>query len=258
MKFVSFFAGIGGIDRGLENAGHECAGQSEIDPDAIKVLQDHWPSVPQLGDVKEIDPNEIPEAKLWTAGFPCTDISAAGNQEGIHGSKSGLFFDWMRSVRVVRPQKLLMENVAALLHRGMGEVCGELATSGYDAEWDCIPAAAVGAPHLRDRIFIVADADAQGQPQPKRGVQDERRRSGDGDKKEDRKQRVFSEGPAIEFDGDHHTSLGTDIGCTWAPEPRKDWLDDGLPLGMAEVSSRLFGNAVVVKVAEYIGKLLPL
>ena len=70
---------------------------------------------------------------------------------------------------MVRPQKLLMENVAALLHRGMGEVCGELAESGYDAEWDCIPACAVGAPHQRDRVFIVADAQSREQQEQQAG-----------------------------------------------------------------------------------------
>ena len=155
MKFISFFAGIGGIDLGLEHAGHECVGQSEIDPDALKVLKDHWPDTPQLGDIKEINIDEIPEAELWTGGFPCIDISTAGKRAGIRGPDSGLFFDWMQAVRVVRPKHLLVENVAALLHRGMGEVCGELAESGYDAEWDCIPACAVGAPHRRDRVLLL-------------------------------------------------------------------------------------------------------
>ena len=98
--------------------------------------------------------DKLPEADLWCGGFPCQDISNAGKRTGIRGSRSGLFFDWMRAVRMVRPKYMLVENVAALLHRGMGEVCGELAESGYDAEWDCIPAAAVGAPHRRDRVFI--------------------------------------------------------------------------------------------------------
>ena len=156
MRFIDFFAGIGGISLGLERAGHKCVGHCEIDPYAIKVLKKHWPDVPLFGDITQVQSQDLPQADLWAGGFPCQDISNAGKQAGIRGSRSGLFFDWMRSVRVVRPQKLLMENVAALLHRGMGEVCGELAESGYDAEWDCIPACAVGAPHQRDRLWIVA------------------------------------------------------------------------------------------------------
>jgi len=233
MKFISFFAGIGGIDLGLEHAGHECVGQSEIDPDALKVLKDHWPDTPQLGDIKEINIDEIPEAELWTGGFPCIDISTAGKRAGIRGPDSGLFFDWMQAVRVVRPKHLLVENVAALLHRGMGEVCGELAESGYDAEWDCIPACAVGAPHRRDRVFIIADTNRARLPA-----------------------RIFREGPTIEFAEDCRTSLGTHVGRSWEAEPGERWLDDGLPSGMAEMSSRLFGNAVVPQVAEYLGRLL--
>ena len=91
-----------------------------------------------------------------TAGFPCQDISYAGRGAGLSGSRSGLFWDLMRTVRLVRPRELFLENVAALLNRGMGTVLGEMATIRYDAEWHCLPAAAVGAPHRRDRIFIFA------------------------------------------------------------------------------------------------------
>ena len=300
MRFISFFAGIGGIDLGLERAGHRCVGQCEIDPDALRVLENHWPDVPRFGDITKVNPDELPEADLWCGGFPCTDISNAGKQAGIHGPHSGLFFDWMRAVRMVRPQYLLMENVAALLHQGMGEVCGELAEGGYDAEWDCIPACAVGAPHRRDRVFIIADTDshgtergkselsqqnpglntcgkakvepvadpyAQGQSQSERHVEEERRRTGDSDKTEVEPSsdpdstrlpaRIFRQGPTSEFAEDCRTSLGTHVGRSWAAEPGESWLDDGLPSGMAEQSSRLFGNAVVVRVAEYIGRLLP-
>ena len=212
--------------------------------------------------------DKLPEADLWCGGFPCQDISNAGKQTGIRGSRSGLFFDWMRAVRMVRPKYMLVENVAALLHRGMGEVCGELAESGYDAEWDCIPAAAVGAPHRRDRVFIVADSNAQRQPQSEGGVKDVGRRSCDGNQEAAQvaansecgrlQGRVFgcAEPPAIEFTENCRTSLGTHVGPSWETEPGEGWLDDELPGGMAEVSSRLFGNAVVPQVAEYIGRLL--
>ena len=165
MKFVSFFAGIGGIDLGLERAGHTCVGQVEIDDYCLRVLAKHWPDTWRYHDITKLKAEEIPEAELWTAGFPCQDISNAGKRAGIRGSRSGLFFDWMRAVRVVRPKHMLLENVAALLHRGMGEVCGELAESGYDTEWDCIPAAAVGAPHIRNRIFILAYPKGGREPQ---------------------------------------------------------------------------------------------
>ena len=93
---------------------------------------------------------------IITGGFPCQDISNAGKRAGITGARSGLWGEMVQTIRMVRPKYTLVENVAALLHRGMGTVLGDLAEIGYDAEWDCIPAAALGAPHIRDRVFIVA------------------------------------------------------------------------------------------------------
>lgn len=156
MRFVSFFAGMGGLDLGLERSGHTCVGQVEIDPYCLKVLAKHWPAVPKWGDIRELKPEEIPESDLWTAGFPCQDISNAGKRAGIKGQRSGLYFDLMRLAAEVRPRYILLENVAALINRGLDTVLGTLAESGYDAEWACVPAAAVGAPHIRDRVFILA------------------------------------------------------------------------------------------------------
>jgi DNA (cytosine-5)-methyltransferase 1 len=96
--------------------------------------------------------------RIVTGGFPCQDISNAGKRAGISGSRSGLWREMVRCVRVVRPELVFVENVAALLCRGMGEVLGDLAAIGYDAEGDCVSAADVGAPHLRRRIWIVAYA----------------------------------------------------------------------------------------------------
>lgn len=93
---------------------------------------------------------------IITGGFPCQDISNAGKRAGITGARSGLWGEMVRTIRMVRPKYVLVENVAALLNRGMGTVLGDLAAIGYDAEWDCLPAAAVGAPHCRDRAFIIA------------------------------------------------------------------------------------------------------
>ena len=103
-------------------------------------------------------------ADCITAGFPCQDISFAGAGAGLAGARSGLVWPLMRTIRLVRPRIALLENVAALLNRGLGDILGHMATVGYDAEWHCIPASAVGAPHRRDRIWIVAtDADGNGQ-----------------------------------------------------------------------------------------------
>lgn len=98
---------------------------------------------------------ECPE--IICGGFPCQDISAAGRGAGITGSRSGFWRQMLSTIRLVRPLYVIVENVAMLLNRGMGTVLGDLATSGYDAEWDCIPACAVGADHIRDRIWIIAN-----------------------------------------------------------------------------------------------------
>lgn len=91
-------------------------------------------------------------------GFPCQDISSANNNPaGLAGKRSGLFWEMVEAVRVVRPKYWLMENVAALLDRGMAEVLSAVAASGYNAEWDCISASAAGAPHHRGRIYILAN-----------------------------------------------------------------------------------------------------
>src|SRR5262249_16380197 len=121
-----------------------------------KVLAKHWPDVARYGDIRTI--TDLPYVDVLCGGFPCQDISNAGKREGIDGERSGLWSEMARIIGLVRPRYVVVENVSALLGRGMGRVLGDLAACGYDAEWDCIPASAVGAPHRRDRVWIVAYA----------------------------------------------------------------------------------------------------
>ena len=159
MRFGSLFCGIGGFDLGLERAGMECAWQVEIDPYAQKVLAKHWPDVRRHADVCTFPPQEGDwQVDVICGGFPCQDISYAGKGAGLAGERSGLWHQFARIIGEIRPSYVIVENVAALLTRGMGEVLGTLASLGYDAEWHVIPAAAVGAPHRRDRVWIVAYA----------------------------------------------------------------------------------------------------
>lgn len=169
----SLFSGIGGLELGLERAGlGPVTWQCEIDPWCRSVLAYYWPSADRFNDVHEISaPRPV---DLICGGFPCTDISVAGRREGIHGKDSALWFEMLRVIRVVRPRFVVLENVSALLVRGMGAVLGGLSESGYDAIWDCVPAQAVGAPHRRDRLFVVAwrvpDAELDGVwDKPERG-----------------------------------------------------------------------------------------
>ena len=157
ITFGSLFAGIGGFDLGFERAGMTCKWQVEIDDYANRVLEKHWPDVRRHGDIKTFPPGDPDDWRVdcICGGFPCQDISYAGRGAGLDGERSGLFFDAMRVVRELEPRVVVLENVAALLTRGMDDVLGTLASIGFDAEWHCVPAAAVGAPHIRDRVFII-------------------------------------------------------------------------------------------------------
>jgi DNA (cytosine-5)-methyltransferase 1 len=159
----SLFSGIGGIDLGLERAGMRVVWQSEVDPYCCRVLAKHWPDVPNLGDVKLIDWEQVERVDLICGGYPCQPFSVAGRQRGDEDSRH--LWPWMLdAIRVLRPRYALLENVPGHLALGFGRVLGDLAEVGYDATWDCIPAAAVGAPHLRDRVFVVAYPDGEGEP----------------------------------------------------------------------------------------------
>jgi len=158
MRFIELFAGIGGFRLGLEPLGWQCVWANEIDPYACNVYRKNFGDKELFeGDIKDVDPNDIPEFDMLTAGFPCQDISNAGKREGIkEGNRSGLWFEIVRIIRSRSPRWVFLENVAALTIRGLDIVLRDLSEGGYDAQWDCIPASAIGAPHQRDRIWLVA------------------------------------------------------------------------------------------------------
>src|SRR4051812_37023811 len=148
----SLFAGIGGFDLGFERAGFDTRWQIEIDDFCCDRLAAHWPNVPRFRDVRRVDGRQLEPVTAICGGFPCQDISSAGRRLGLAGPRSGLWREFRRIVRELRPPIVVVENSAALIHpgRGMGGVLGDLAALGYDAEWDCLPIAAFGAPHIRD------------------------------------------------------------------------------------------------------------
>src|SRR5882724_9140205 len=156
LTFGSLFTGIGGMDLGLERAGMICKWQVEINEYASKVLTKHWPNVTRLRDVRDVGRHNLAAVDLICGGFPCQDISNAGKRAGIDGERSGLWSEYARIICELRPRYVVVENVAALLERGMGRVLGDLAKIGYDAEWRSFRASNFGAPHRRERIFIVA------------------------------------------------------------------------------------------------------
>jgi len=163
MKVLDLFAGIGGFTLGLERAGFETVAFCEIEPYAQKVLKKHWPGVPIYDDVRQLTAERLAAdgigVDVITGGFPCQDISAAGRQAGIDGERSGLWSEIARLIGELQPRYAIMENVTNLISgdrgRWFGRVLRDLAEIGYDAEWHCIPASAIGAHHHRDRVWII-------------------------------------------------------------------------------------------------------
>jgi DNA (cytosine-5)-methyltransferase 1 len=165
MNVLNLFSGIGGFSLGLERAGMRTVAFCEIEPFCRRVLAKHWPGIPCYDDVRTLTAERLRAdgivSDVICGGFPCQDISLAGKGDGIDGARSRLWGEYARIIGEVRPRHVIVENVAALLGRGLDRVLGDLAALGFDAEWHCIPASAVGAPHRRDRIWIVADTASQ-------------------------------------------------------------------------------------------------
>ena len=154
LTVLDLFSGIGGFSLGLERTnGFKTIGFCEIEPYPRAVLAKHWPNVPCYTDVRTLTGIY---ADVICGGFPCQDISVAGKGAGLSGERSGLWFEFHRLIKEVRPKYAIIENVSALRSRGLDEVLRSLTEIGYDAEWHCIPASAVGAPHRRDRVWIIA------------------------------------------------------------------------------------------------------
>lgn len=152
----SLFAGIGGFDLAADWLGWETLWFSEIDPYAIEVFRAEFPSARNVGDITTVDWADVPYPDIVCGGFPCQDTSTAGKRVGIGGARSGLWREFARAIRELRPRYVVVENGTGLLHRGMGDVLGDLAKIGYDAEWEVLSASDVGAPHARARVWLVA------------------------------------------------------------------------------------------------------
>ena len=229
MKFISLFAGIGGLDLGFERAGLTCVAQVEIDPFCQMVLEKHWPDVPRYGDISTVRGDRLPHCDVLAGGFPCQDLSYAGFGAGIEGARSGLWGEYARLIREIRPEYVVVENVAALLARGAGRVLGDLASYGYDAEWRIIPASSLGLPHERERLFIVAYANE------KHGE------TGMGDK-QNRTRTVFTP--------DHPKCVSVRLQAA----DQFIGVDDGISAQSYLNRAGAIGNAIAVPVAEYVGR----
>ena len=160
MRVGSLFSGIGGLELGLERAGMQVVWQVEFDPFCQEILQKHWPEAKRYGDIRELREDELEPVDLICGGFPCQPHSLAGQRRASDDDRD-LWPEMLRIIRAVKPRWVLAENVPGLLSseagRFFGGILRDLAESGYSVGWDCIPASAVGAPHKRERIFIIGE-----------------------------------------------------------------------------------------------------
>lgn len=235
LRVLSLFAGIGGFDLGLERTGgFKTVAFCEIDPFCRRVLAMHWPEVPCYDDVRTLTAERLAAdgiaVDVICGGFPCQDLSEAGERAGIDGERSGLWSEYARLIGELRPRYALVENVTGLLdgERGawFGRVLRDLATLGYDAEWHCIQAADLGAAHIRDRVWSAAFLpDASQEWCLERWLE----------------QFAKSRAPA----GDIHS---------FSNEPEPPRVADGVPNRMDRVGA--CGNAVIPQIPELIGRAI--
>lgn len=235
MTFGSLFAGIGGIDLGLERAGMQCRWQVEIDPFCRKVLAKHWLEVKRYGDIQELSGKELERVDCIAGGFPCQDISISGQRRGIvEGTRSGLWANYAWLIGELRPRIVLIENVSGLLaNEPMRRVLGDLSALGYDAEWDMFPARIAGAPHKRERLWIIAYPNGEGPKRPLLSGQDIR---------------MPTRTASTQF-GNRRVSCGG-----WWADGAGLRVGDGVRVRLDRNRIRSLGNAVIPQIAEWIGK----
>jgi DNA (cytosine-5)-methyltransferase 1 len=231
----SLFAGIGGFELGLEQTGgFKTIWQVEINDFCNKVLAKHWPDVRRYRDVCEFAKENIDEIErpdLICGGFPCQDISVASHKErrGLDGERSGLWAEFARVLSVLRPRYALIENSPNLVNIGLDRVLGDLASMGYDAEWFCLRASAVGAVHRRERLFACAYANSDGLQR--------------GDEETSKGRLITSESAQTLGETLDWPAIRTPFGCRSS---------DGIPDRVER--TRALGNAVVPACARWIGE----
>lgn len=237
MKVLDLFSGIGGFSLGLERAGFETVAFCEVDKKCHQVLKKHWPNVPIFDDVQTLNGDDIGQSvDVICGGFPCQDISLAGKGAGLEGERSGLWWEFHRLIKEIKPKYAIIENVSALRNRGLDQVLRSLAEIGYDAEWHCIPASAVGAPHRRDRIWIVAYGDDKRSQGRLYWWANQKRES------------------ELGYLGRCSTVHGQSIKDQWTTEPDVGRVANGIPKRVDRLKG--LGNAIVPQIAQQIGEAI--
>lgn len=187
MKIGSLFSGYGGLDLAVSRVfDAEVVWHCELEDAPSKVLDAHWPGVPNYRDVSKVDFTQVEPVDILTGGFPCQDLSVAGKRKGLtDGTRSNLWFEFHRAIVELQPKFVVIENVRGLLSgkaaselelaesgmgfdgskpvlRAMGAVAGSLAEVGYDCKWVTVRASDAGAPHRRERVFVLATPNTEG------------------------------------------------------------------------------------------------
>ena len=244
LRVLDLFSGIGGFSLGLERAGMQTVAFCEIDANCRSVLAEHWPDVPIHGDVTQLHAKDLQDIDLICGGFPCQDLSVAGRQGGLTGARSGLWSEFRRLIGELRPRYVLIENVNNLLHGEEGgwfaSLLSDLAALRYDAEWHCLPAAYVGAYHIRDRVWILAYTDGWRTGTFQTSIKRNASRV---------KLALRCRSP--------HTKHKLPLDCTRIyrrPDRDIPYLYDGIPEELAAIHA--LGNAVVPQVAEVLGRAI--
>ena len=240
MNFLDLFSGIGGFALGAYWAGMRFDHHyfSEVDPYAIKVYQARFPDAIGLGDIRNIRGTDLPEGEwIIAGGFPCQDISVAGKGAGLSGERSGLWYEYARIIGELRPRYAIMENVGALVSRGLDSVLGSLAALGYDAEWQDIRASDVGAPHRRERIWIVAHPN---------GSRREREGSTQPTRRDDSSESIGGSKIMVNADGERREERSD----WWATEPDVGRVAYGIPSRVDRL--KCLGNSIIPQIAEMI------
>jgi DNA (cytosine-5)-methyltransferase 1 len=282
LRVLDLFSGIGGFSLGLERTGgFETVAFCEIEEFPRKVLRKHWPKVPIYEDVRTLTGERLAAdgiaVDVITGGFPCQDISTAGRQAGIgEGTRSGLWSEIVRLACELRPQFIIVENVANLLAgpsdkpgAWFGRVLGDLAECGYDAEWENIPAAALGACHRRERIWIIAHACKN------RGVGLQRELGELGAARQGRthyaadSQRITADASSIGQQGSGGTERPVDSETPehrkadhafsilgWPTKPAVRGRNDGVSRKLDVARLEALGNSVVPQIPELIGRAI--
>lgn len=164
----SLFSGIGGMDLGLEWAGFTTLWQVEKEPFCSRILARHWPGAQRFDDVRSAGKHNLAPVDLISGGFPCQDVSIAAShkERGLHGARSGLWFEYRRIVGELLPTWVLIENVPNLRGHGADRVLGDMEEAGYSCWASVVGADTLGAPFQRRRVFILCRRDADGHRDP--------------------------------------------------------------------------------------------